>query len=64
MRFDAQSLNSGGSKDGIYTAQMVPQEFGLWRLQNVTLIDNEGNTRIMQAGDLMRLGLPTELLAI
>jgi len=64
VRFDAQSLNSGGSKDGIHMAQMVPQEFGLWRLQNVTLIDNEGNTRTMQAGDLMRLGLPTELLAI
>ncbi len=64
VRFDAQVLSSGGSKDGLYTAKLLPEEFGLWRLQNVTLIDNEGNTRTMQAGDLMRLGLPTELLAI
>lgn len=65
--FSAQSLTSGTAKDGIYAAQMLlPQsnETGEWHLQSLTLVDREGNRRVLAAQDLQGLGLPTVITVI
>ena len=64
--FPTQSLISGNPRDGVYSARMLlPQpaaeEKGIWRLENLTLVDMEGNRRALQKADLMKGGLPTEL---
>jgi hypothetical protein len=61
--FTSANLSSGNSRDGIYTASLhLPDgiEKGLWQLENLTLVDKEGNRRIMQREDVLSLGLLTE----
>jgi hypothetical protein len=61
--FTSANLSSGSSRDGIYTASLhLPDgiEKGLWQLENLTLVDKEGNRRIMQKEDVLSLGLLTE----
>jgi hypothetical protein len=61
--FTSANLSSGNSRDGIYTASLhLPDgiEKGLWQLENLTLVDKEGNRRIMQREDVLGLGLLTE----
>jgi hypothetical protein len=65
--FSAQSLTSGTAKDGIYGAKMLlPQsnETGEWHLQKLTLVDREGNRKVIAAEDLRVLGLPTVITVI
>lgn len=60
--FSVQNRTSGNSKDGYYSAKMIlPQinETGVWHLQNLTLVDREGNRRVLAQEDLQGLGLPT-----
>jgi len=60
--FSAQNRISGTAKDGFFAAQIfLPQsnETGEWHLQNLTLVDREGNRRVLAEGDLQGLGLPT-----
>jgi hypothetical protein len=60
--FSSQNLTSGNSKDGYYDAQMsLPpgNETGEWHLQNLTLVDREGNRRVLAEEDLQGFGLPT-----
>ena len=48
--FSAQNRTSGTAKDGYYSAQMLlppSNETGEWHLQNLTLVDREGNRKIM-----------------
>ncbi len=62
--FASQNLTSGTSRDGVYAVRMPflqAGEKGSWRLENLTLVDREGNRRIMQSADLLQMGLPTEL---
>ncbi|HPS92110.1 MAG TPA: hypothetical protein PKV33_08130 [Methanothrix sp.] len=59
--FSSQDLTSGDGKDGIYTAQMsLPpgNETEEWRLQNLIIVDGEGNHRVLAEKDLLGLGLP------
>jgi len=35
-------------------------EKGLWQLENLTLVDKEGNRRTLQREDVLGLGLLTE----
>ncbi len=59
--FSTQSLTSGDGKDGIYNAQMsLPPGNGTeeWHLQNLIIVDREGNRRVLAEKDLLRLGLP------
>lgn len=59
--FSSQNLTSGDSKDGIYTAQMsLPpgNETEEWHLQNLIIVDLEGNRRSLTEKDLLGLGLP------
>jgi hypothetical protein len=60
--FSSQNLSSGNGKDGYYDAQMSlspSNETGVWHLQNLTLVDREGNRRVLTEENLRGLGLPT-----
>ena len=63
--FSSQNLTSGTAKDGYYGAQMLlppSNETGEWHLQNLTLVDREGNRRVLAQQDLQDLGLPTVIM--
>jgi hypothetical protein len=64
--FPAQNLTSGSVKDGIYSARMLlpANATGDWYLQSMTLVDREGNRRILGQSDLLQLGLPTQISVI
>ena len=65
--FQAQNLSTGTLKDGFYTSRMLlppSNEKGDWNLVNLTLVDREGNRKILQREDLQRLGLPTVINVI
>lgn len=65
--FSAQNRISGTAKDGYYSAQMrlpLSNETNEWHLRNLTLVDREGNRKIMVDYDLTRLGLPTVITVI
>jgi hypothetical protein len=60
--FSAQNRTSGTAKDGYYNATMIlplSNETGEWHLWNLTLVDREGNQRVLVEEDLRGLGLPT-----
>jgi hypothetical protein len=65
--FTSQNLTSGNARDGYYDAQMIlppSNETGEWHLQNLTLVDREGNRRVLAEEDLQGLGLPTVITLI
>ena len=65
--FQAKDLTRGTARDGYYSATMLlPQTnaTGEWHLENLTLVDREGNRKIMGEDDLTRLDLPTVITAI
>ncbi|NMC09734.1 MAG: hypothetical protein GYA39_01960 [Methanothrix sp.] len=60
--FRMQDLTSGTTKNGVYASRMSisnGSERGDWQMENITLVDREGNRRVLQREDLMRDGLPT-----
>ncbi len=60
--FSAQNLTTGTAKDGYYNATMIlppSNETGRWHLKNLTVVDREGNRRVLMQEDLQELGLPT-----
>jgi hypothetical protein len=65
--FTSQNLTSGTAKDGIYCAKMLlplSNETGEWHLQSLTLVDREGNRKVLATEDLQGLGLPTVITVI
>lgn len=63
--FQPSNRTSGTAKDGVYTTSLaIPEdaERGVWMMENMTLTDAEGNSRIMDRGQLMGLGLPIEFM--
>jgi hypothetical protein len=65
--FTSQNLTTGTAKDGIYAAQMLLPQTNVtdeWHLQNLTLVDREGNRRVLVAEDLRGLSLPTVITVI
>ncbi|HSD58805.1 MAG TPA: hypothetical protein VLB04_11535 [Methanotrichaceae archaeon] len=63
--FPPSNRTSGTLKDGVYASRLVlpkDAERGAWRLENLTLVDGEGNPRVLQREDMMRLGQPAEFL--
>jgi len=61
--FGQQSLISGSPRDGTYRSSLhLPEnsEIGTWTLENLTLVDNEGNRRVLQSREILALGLPSE----
>jgi hypothetical protein len=45
---------------------VLPQsnETGVWHLQNLTLVDREGNRKVLAEADLRDQGLPTVITVI
>ena len=65
--FTAENRTSGTEKDGYYSAQMslpASNATGEWHLQNLTLVDREGNSKVLLRENLQGLGLPTEIRVI
>lgn len=61
--FGPQNLISGGPRDGTYEASLIlPEnsEPGTWRLENLTLVDQDGNRRVLQSREVQGLGTSTE----
>jgi hypothetical protein len=64
--FNSQNRNSGTAKDGSYAARMMlpANETGEWHLQNLTMVDLEGNRKILVEDDLASLGLHTVIAVV
>jgi hypothetical protein len=65
--FSVQNRTSGTAKDGYYNATMIlplGNETGEWHLQNLTLVDREGNRRVLLEEDLRGRGLSTVITVI
>lgn len=63
--FAPEARVSGTSKDGIYTAKMsLPKktERGAWLLDNFTLSDAGGNSKVLSRSDMVRMNLPAEFI--
>src|SRR5687768_29502 len=63
--YNAQHRVSGNSLDGVYQASaVIPQfsEAGTWRVIQVFLRDQVGNTVVLGEADLINRGFPTELV--
>ena len=59
--FSSQNRSSGTESDGFYASRIsLPgNTSGQWHLQNLTLVDREGNRRILSGTEIECLGLPT-----
>lgn len=65
--FSAQTLASGTAKDGYYSTTMIlppTNETGEWHLHNLTLVDREGNRRVLVQEDLLDMDLPAVITVI
>ena len=63
--YNAQHRVSGNSLDGVYqVSTTIPQfsEAGTWRLIQVFLRDQVGNSAVLSQSDLISRGFPTELV--
>lgn len=63
--FLPSNRTSGTAKDGVYAASLaLPEdaERGAWMIENMTLMDEGGNSRIIDRGQLIEFGLPVEFL--
>jgi predicted small secreted protein len=62
---DSGDRVSGTPQDGTYEARMaLPKspDHGAWLLENLTMVDQSGNRKILNFGDMARMGLPVEFL--
>ena len=61
--FSSHNRSSGTESDGFYASQIsLPGNMsGDWRLQNMTLVDREGNRRTFSGTEIEGLGLPTAI---
>jgi hypothetical protein len=64
--FSSQNRTSGTESDGFYATQIsLPGNIsGEWHLQNLILMDREGNRRTLSGTELESLGLPTAITLI
>jgi hypothetical protein len=59
------NLASGNKLDGFYSGLIVlpkNSEIGTWRLDNLTIVDEQGNRRVIGRDQMFRLGFPAEFL--
>ena len=59
------NLTSGNKLDGFYKGLIVlpmNSEIGTWRLDNLTIVDEQGNRRVIGREQMSRSGFPTEFL--
>ena len=65
--FAPGDLTSVIKLDGFYKGLIVlpmNSETGTWRLDNLTIVDEQGNRRVIGRDQMFRLGFPTEFLVI
>lgn len=65
--FAQKNLVSGDPRDGTYRSSLLlPEnsEPGTWLLENLTLVDNEGNRRVLQSSEILGMGLPTKFQVV
>ena len=63
--FAPGNLTSGNKQDGFYKGLIVlpkNSEIGTWRLDNLTIVDEQGNRRVIGRDQMLRLGFPAEFL--
>jgi hypothetical protein len=63
--FHPDNLTSGSILDGIYSTKIfLPpnSEPGVWQLNNFTLVDGQGNGRVLSKDNLAILGFPVQFL--
>lgn len=63
--FTPGNLTSGNKRDGFYKGLIVlpkNSEIGTWRLDNITIVDEQGNRRVIGRDEMLRLGDPAEFL--
>jgi hypothetical protein len=59
------NLTSGNKLDGFYKGLIVlpkNSETGTWHLDNLTVVDEQGNLRVLRRDQMLRLGFPAEFL--
>lgn len=59
------NLTSGTKLDGFYSSKIVlpkNSELGTWRLDNLTIVDEQGNRRVVGRDQMLLLGFPAEFL--
>lgn len=59
------NLGSGNKLDGFYSGKIVlpkNSEIGTWRLDNLTIVDEQGNRRVIGRDQMFRMGFPAEFL--
>ena len=61
--FSSRNRSSGTESDGFYASQIsLPgNTSGQWHLQNLTLVDRDGNRRTLSGTEIESLGLPTAI---
>ncbi|HUM81466.1 MAG TPA: hypothetical protein PLQ38_06765, partial [Methanothrix sp.] len=64
--FSSLNRSSGTARDGFYSAQiLLPGNIsGEWHLEKLTLVDGEGNRKILSKEELQSLGLPTTISVV
>lgn len=63
--FAQGSFTSGNMLDGFYKGSIVlpnNSEIGTWRLDNLTIVDEQGNRRVIGPDQMLKLGFPAEFL--
>ena len=63
--FAPGNLTSGNKLDGFYKGLIVlpkDSETGTWRLDNLTIVDERGNRRVIGLDQMLRFGFPSEFL--
>ena len=63
--FAPGNITSENRLDGFYKGLIVlpmNSEIGTWGIDNFTLVDEQGNRRVMGRDQMLRLGFPTEFL--
>ncbi len=64
---DPRNLSAGSRLDGFYYGKIVlpkNSEIGTWRLDNLTLVDEQGNRRVFSQEQMLQLEFPSEFFVI
>ena len=63
--FAPGNLTTGNKLDGFYKSLIVlpkNSEIGTWRLDNLTIVDEQGNRRVIGRDLMLHMGFPAEFL--
>jgi hypothetical protein len=64
--FQAANITAGSAKDGWYNASIIlpDNQTGEWRLESLTIVDQQGNRRVMAGRELEDRGFPVGISVI